>query len=154
LEEDQLFELINHIRTNKIIPLKYAYLGQGAHNWDNFYNRLENTEDIELRCYRLDAHIFLLEKAFSFLDTYLANFDRINIIEIGQGNSKPIFSIVDHFIKSRKLGKYIAIDISSKMLEISKNNFSSRFPNQYFNSHVLDIETSSLQNILFLTEEN
>lgn len=154
LNEDQLLALINTIKINKSIPLKYSYLGSGADNWDKFYNTLNKTGDVEIKKYGLESHKFLLEKALSFLDTYLDNFNLVNIIEIGPGNSRPSQFSIQNYINSKKLNEYIAIDISDRMLEIAKTNFIKNFPEKYFNSHVLDLEINSLQNILFKHKEN
>ena len=78
LNEDQLLALINTIKINKTIPLKYVYLGMGAHNWDYFYNTINETKDDDVKEYGLDSDEYLHNKAFSFLEEYLADFDKIN----------------------------------------------------------------------------
>jgi uncharacterized SAM-dependent methyltransferase len=95
-----------------------------------------------------------LNTLFLFLSGYFEEFDFINLIEIGPGNCKSSIPIIQNLYESKKLGKYVAVDINDRMNQIAKKNFINHFPEEYFASHVLDIEISSLQDILFSYKES
>jgi hypothetical protein len=153
LTDEQLLALTNSVIINSSIPLKYVYMGDGAKNWDEFYNTIYHTNDKEIKKYGLDADEYLFEKTFSFLERYMEDFDIINIIDIGPGNSRALFDEVENLIDRKKLGHYIAVDISDTMLEIAQKTFTKKFSSIYFKSFQLDFEINSLQNILFAAKD-
>ncbi len=144
--KEQQIEIINSLKVQKKIDLKFTYMGEGAKMWDEFY-----VKSLESGTYPvIKATKELLDSTVCFLNTRIANYKKINIIDLGPGNSYPIQEILNQFVKDNKLGKYIAVDISKDMLQISEQNIKKWFGNSVeYKSYIRDLEHQTLMDILF-----
>lgn len=86
MTEIQLINLINYIKINSFIPVKYFYLGDGANIWDEIHNTINETKDDEIKKYGIESDKHILTHAFSFFKEYFNEFDTINLIDLGPGN--------------------------------------------------------------------
>jgi len=144
LSENQILSLINSLTVNHEVPFKYVFMGKGGKLWDEFYNDTQVDKD-----YGGSALDYLLYKSFSFLEKYFERFDLINIVDVGAGNGKPIIELIKELHASKKLNKYIAVDISKTCLDIAKKNVSTIIPAEYIETVVQDVEIESFQSILY-----
>jgi|694.fasta_scaffold108107_2 hypothetical protein len=145
LTEEQLVETINKIELNKLIPLKFTYLGEGADHWDEF---IKNSE-IAGGYLTINQEPFLLKKILPLILERIPKGKKINIVDVGAGNSASMLEIARYFWNKQILKSYIGIDISSKILETSKNNVLKIDKNIIYISHVSDFERIDFAKFLF-----
>jgi len=149
LDESQILFLINSLKIKKEIPHKYSFIGQGAQCWDEAYKQQSRSIT-----YGTSEEQELLDITINSLSKYIANYDAVNVIDIGSGNFAPAYPTVLRMEKANKLNKYICIDISKSIIEITKSKFCLDFPIEKFESHILDIEINSIQNDLFANQKD
>lgn len=139
----QEFELITAIKGRGEIPLKFAYLGEGAKNWNNIAKQrstkggINTTEDILLN-----------KKVKSFLSSY-EGVEKVNVIDIGCGNGVPAFPILEELKRAKIDFCYIPIDISNEILEIAIKNISSKFKGLECKPFQLDFELGNFSDIIY-----
>lgn len=138
--QEELVELIQALELRREFPLKYFYKGRGANIWNNFYQKYVVPKWYQTPNVETD----LLKKNFEYINGDYQNFHKINIIDVGCGNSYPVKNFISQLYKLGKIHKYIALDISQELLTLSKANFIKWFPMIKFNSSIFDIETSSI----------
>ncbi len=138
--EEEILGIVQAIEVRREIPLKYSYKGRGAKIWDNFYLKY-----IIPRWYRTsNVEIDFLKDNFEYLNGNLQNCEKVNIVDVGAGNSYPVKAFIQRLNKLGKVNKYIALDISEELLNLSRINFRNWFPLIEFESYTIDIETSCL----------
>ncbi len=141
--EEEVLGIIQALEVRREFPLKYSYKGRGAKNWDSFYLKY-----IIPRWYRQsNVEIDLLKENFEYLNGNLQNCDKINVLDVGSGNSYPVKEFIRRLNNLGLINKYIALDISEELLNLSRKNFISWFPLIEFISYVIDIENSCLPKI-------
>ncbi len=143
--EEEVLEIIHALKTRQEIPLKYSYKGRGAKIWDNFYLKF-----IIPRWYRTSSvEIDLLRDNFELINSKIEGLEKVNIVDVGAGNSYPVKDFIYRLHKLGRVNKYIALDISEELLAVSRKNFRNWFPLTEFTSDTIDIENSCLpQNLL------
>lgn len=138
--QKEVLELIQSLENGREIPLKYSYKGRGGRIWSNFYQKY-----LMIRWYRTsNVEIDLLKKNFEYINGNHQNCTKVNIIDVGAGNSYPVKKFITQLYKLDKINQYIALDISKELLNLSKSNFTKWFPLIKFKSTTIDIETSTL----------
>ncbi|MEH2167969.1 MAG: L-histidine N(alpha)-methyltransferase [Nostoc sp.] len=143
--EEEVLGIIHALEVRREIPLKYSYKGRGAKIWDDFYRKY-----VIPRWYRrANVEIDLLKDNFKYLNGNIKPGEKVNIIDVGAGNSYPVKNFIFNLNKLGKINKYIALDISEQLLHVSKSNFMKWFPLVEFISSKIDIENSSVPKILF-----
>ncbi|MEH2422811.1 MAG: L-histidine N(alpha)-methyltransferase [Nostoc sp.] len=143
--EEEVLGIIHALEIRREIPLKYSYKGRGAKIWDDFYLKY-----IIPKWYRTSSvEIDLLENNFKYLNGNIASGEKVNIIDVGAGNSYPIKKFIHQLNKLGKVNKYIALDISEELLHLSRNNFRKWFPLIEYISSTIDIENSCIPKVLF-----
>lgn len=143
----QILALINSIEVLQEIPIKYIYIGKGAGFWDKMYNKSVTTATSSYQSHSSD--IMILETLYTFIIKHFRKFPKINIVDIGQGNSEPVIPLLKKLQAENKLNSYITIDISREMQEIAKEHIERsglKINHQMIN---LDFESQSLQDSLF-----
>jgi uncharacterized SAM-dependent methyltransferase len=138
--EAEIANIIHALETRREIPLKYSYKGRGAKIWDDYYLKY-----IVTRWYRKsNLENSFLKANFNYIDGTYQGCEKVNIIDVGCGNSQPIKELITKLRQTGKIHKYLALDISDNLLQISQKNFSKWFPQiDYINSSI-DIENSSM----------
>jgi uncharacterized SAM-dependent methyltransferase len=136
----EVLDIIHALESRREIPLKYSYKGGGATIWDKFYLKY-----IIPTWYRTsNVEIELLKTNFEYLNGNYQKCEKVNIIDVGAGNSYPVKAFIARLIKINKLHKYIALDISDALLDVAANNIKKWFPNINFNNYRLDIENTPI----------
>ena len=141
LSDKQLIEIKKGLIDKKQLDLKYCYLDGGALVWDIYEE--SGISPAGYTPYNL-MNILTIPR---ILD--LTNDKKINIVEIGAGNGKPLFEFLRTLVKDDKINSYISIDISSKMNEIQRRNLKLEFPKLDFQSYVVDVENESFEDIIY-----
>jgi uncharacterized SAM-dependent methyltransferase len=144
--ERQIIDIISNLEINKEIPHKYAYFNGGAHWFDAYAQRVSQEDGPSTLKKSIEALDFDTEYIYSLIRKY----KKVNVIDIGPGNSLPVRKFIDFLLSKDKLRKYIAVDISPEMLKVSEKNLRSWFGKDFpFEGHVRDINVDSIQELLF-----
>jgi uncharacterized SAM-dependent methyltransferase len=145
LTTTQIIELINEIKINKLIPLKFTYLNGGAELWDNYVN-----EGLKNGTYVVsEITDKLVSQSLDFLINKSSKFKKVNIVDIGSGNAYPLKNLLTQLSKDGLLNKYITIDISPNLSQIANNNVRSWLPDIDLATFTVDFEKGDLSEILF-----
>ncbi|MEH1949361.1 MAG: L-histidine N(alpha)-methyltransferase [Nostoc sp.] len=148
--EEEVLGIIHALEVRREIPLKYSYKGRGAKIWNDFYLKYAIP-----RWYgRANVEIDLLKDNFKYLNSNIKSGERVNIIDVGAGNSYPVKKFIRRLNKLGKVNKYFALDISEQLLHVSKSNFRKWFPLVEFISSTIDIESSCVPKSLFQNQAN
>lgn len=132
---DQVVDIITNLEINREIPRQYNYFNKGADRWNSYAEKLYFEESPNM----INASPRLLKSNMNAIES-LIDQQRVQIVEIGPGNGLPSKDLIGHFVQNGKLAKYIAIDISPKLLSITKQNIRQWFEGQVkFESRVCDI---------------
>ncbi len=121
LTKRQEAELVTAIQGRGEVPLKFAYLGEGAYNWDKIARERNDGDGIN------SVEARLLKKR---LKDFLSTLDiqkGVNLVDIGCGNGDPASPIIQELISKNIKVTYVPMDISKTMLDLAVNNISSKF---------------------------
>jgi uncharacterized SAM-dependent methyltransferase/transposase len=146
----QIYDIVTNLEMHHEIPRQYNYFDGGADNWDKYVQRLvsegKSSHDTVSQPI-MTARLF--ERNWSYFDSLLANYERINVVDIGAGNVLPVKGLLSHLLGQGKLGRYIALDISPAMLRIARRNIKSWFGNKVdFEEYEADINYERFGNLL------
>lgn len=142
--QEEVLEIIDALETRWEIPLKYSYKGQGAKIWHHFYLKF-----LQPKWYRKsNVEIDLLRDNFEYINSNIQNFSNVTIIDVGAGTSYPAKEFVNRLHQLNKINTYIALDISEGLLDVSRKNFTGWFSKVEYKNQYLDIENSSIPEIL------
>jgi SAM-dependent methyltransferase len=141
----QIRDIIFNLNTHHEIPRQYNYFADGAANWDNWLRRLEAEEAPNI----LKGTIELMSANIGALDALIRGYERINVIDLGVGNARPVKGLLEHLLQRKLLHRYIALDISDTMLNIAGDNIKSWFGNSVrFEGYVRDISYERFDDLL------
>jgi uncharacterized SAM-dependent methyltransferase len=143
--EKQVYDIATNLEIHREIPRQYNYFNGGADHWDLYVRRLaaEDTSNI------VNSTIKLLQNNQGYLDSLCAQYQQVNVIDVGVGNAYPIKEFLEHLLLQNKLGRYIALDISPTMLDIAKANINKWFDNQImFEGYECDINYDRFSDLL------
>lgn len=142
---DQVYEIVRDIEVHREIDRKYYYFGTGANIWKQYIDRMADEKSSS----NLTMTWRTLEQNQSYIDSLLCDFKTINLVDIGAGESSPVKNLLKHFVDQKKLGRYIALDISNDMLALSEQNIKKWFNGKiHFEKHQLDIESQKFSKYL------
>lgn len=143
--EEQILDIISHIRTYREIPLQYSYFNGGAEYWNRHTQQLYKDSEAN----PLLNTIELIDANMSYLDTILEKYAYINVIDVGVGNALPTKKLLSHLLKAGKLKRYAAIDISADMLRLAKKNIKAWFGDKVqFEEYVNDISFEPFADVI------
>ncbi|MDY6784561.1 MAG: L-histidine N(alpha)-methyltransferase [Cyanobacteriota bacterium] len=149
--EAEISAIAQSLEMSREIPLKYSYKGQGAKKWDRFY-----LQHLVARWYRSsNPEVQLLAQNFKLIHSHCTTAHKLNILDVGAGNSYPVKTFVRQFHRFNPIERYIALDISPELLAVSEGNFKRWFPTIQFYSYLIDIEKSCIpKTIVDCEDEN
>lgn len=134
--QKQILDIIANLTVHREIPLHYTYVDGGAEYWDKYANRLLHEETPNM----LNQTITLVDQSLENIDRLLDKDKKINVVDLGPGNALPIRNTLTYLLKHKKLGRYVAIDISQEMLSIAERNIREWFGDAVqFEGHVRDL---------------
>lgn len=141
----QILDIINNLNTYREVPRQYNYLGEGADNWDKWLQKLEKETAPNL----LMGTVELLRNNMSSIDRLIEKDTRVNVIDLGVGNALPAKELLDHLLVKSVLHRYIAIDISERMLSIAEENVKNWFKGKVrFEKYVRDFTHQRFDDLL------
>jgi uncharacterized SAM-dependent methyltransferase len=143
--QQQIFDIASNLDIHHEIPYQYGYFDGGADYWDKYAQRLASEEVSN----SLTSTIQQLRISQEYVDHLLARYSRVNLIDIGPGNAMPAKGLLQHLLDLRKLGRYVAVDISPAMLAIAKRNVMAWFGTAVsFEGYVADINHDRFTELL------
>jgi uncharacterized SAM-dependent methyltransferase len=95
----------------------------------------------------------MLDLAVEDILYHTGNNKKFNVIDIGPGNGHPVKNLLTRMIKENIMSKYIAVDISEDINNITINNLQSWFPNLECLSYQRDLEYGKVGNIFLENKE-
>ncbi len=147
--QPEVRSIVNCLSEHKEIPFKYFYKDQMTTVWDR------SVKQNQLAAFgTTQSDITLLKNNFNFIEQKKSEFERVNIIDIGPGNSYPVKNFINQIDARGWLNRYVAIDISQDMLNLSQKNIKSWFPLVEFKGYVLDFEEQNFKKIALDNKTN
>lgn len=143
-ERNNLIELITKLEDDRIIPLKYTYLGKGADYWNESVNSM-----IGERNYYLNDNQQLISKSLENLLAQAKGSETVNIVDVGVGNGYTVKPIIDFLLLNGFNVTYKGIDISQKMLDLNNLNLKKWYPELKLSHEIGDIDYMVIRSILF-----
>lgn len=144
-DEEQIHDIISNLEIHHEIPRQYNYFDGGAKRWEEFAERLAAEEAPNM----LTGGLHLMNLNMGYIDSILKEYSRVNIVDVGVGNGYPAKPLLTRSLKSGKLGRYIALDISKPMLEIAKNNIEKWFDGAVrFEGHPYNVNYDRFSHLL------
>lgn len=143
--DSEILDIINNLDLYREIPQQYRFCATGASYWDEYLHKLHDAG----KSNTLINTIELLQVNYSYLDRLTAQYNNVNIVDVGVGNGLAAKGVIDHFLNQGKLRKYIGIDISKGLLEVTKSNLREWFGNRFqIETYVKDITYTSFGGII------
>lgn len=141
----QLFDIISDLEVHHETQCQYSYFDEGANKWAELAQR-QATEDAPNY---LNSTVKLLEVNQSYIDELLAPYTRVNVVDIGVGDARPVRELLAHLLEQDRLGRYIALDMSPQMLEIAGANIKEWFGGRVkFEGYPVDINYERFAHLL------
>ncbi|WP_216587777.1 class I SAM-dependent methyltransferase [Streptomyces brasiliscabiei] len=143
--ERQILDIITNLSVHGEIPLQYNYLQDGAKNWEGRMERFES----EGAANSLMSTIELIQGNLGTIDRFLKNKKKVNVIDLGVGNARPVKELLGHLLDRGVLHRYIGIDISPTMLGIAERNVKEWYgDNVKFEGYVRDITNEQFDDLV------
>lgn len=142
LTKKQEFELLTAIKGRGEIPLKFAYLGEGAYNWVAIAQERAKKGGINLMEKKL-----LGSRAEDFLRKY-EGVKQLNVIDIGCGDGTPAYPILNKLNEKKISFSYVPVDISEEMLNLAEKNIKKDF-NVDSNKIMLDLDSGQFSDKIY-----
>lgn len=143
LTKRQEAELVTAIQGRGEIPLKFAYLGEGAQNWDKIARQRNEGEGIN------SIESMLLKKHLNDFVSAVNRNENINIIDIGCGNGAPILPILEKLNDDSVPLTYVPMDISEEMLSLAIETVQSKFPKTTSKPFQMDFELGQFSDLMY-----
>ncbi len=147
LTKRQEAELVTAIQGRGEVPLKFAYLGEGAENWDKIAQERNVGGGIN------SVEGKLLKKRINDFISTLNTENGVNLVDIGCGNGIPACPIIEE-LKSRGIKvNYVPMDISNEMLDLAIATVSSKF-NVESKPIQIDFELGQFSDVMYDIKQN
>jgi len=141
----QVLDIITNLSVHAEIPLQYNYLQDGAKHWDDRMKRFESEGETN----SLISTIELLQDNLNTVDRFIKNKKKVNIIDLGVGNARPVKDLLGHLKDRGVLHRYIGVDISPSMLEIANQNIKKWFGDSVkFEGYARDITSEQFDDLV------
>jgi hypothetical protein len=136
---EQIIDIFNDLDSKKEIKIKYSYKDGGANLWDEYY--WGGVSPLKT------ANHQLIKNSFEDILYFVSKSKKINIIDIGPGNGHPVKELMESLGEIKLLNRYIPIDISKEILDITKRNVREWFASVSIKDYEADIEISRFSRI-------
>lgn len=149
LSDKQQYELLAAISARGEIPTKFAYLDGGEKLWDAVYNQRSQSNGMA------NAELNLLMSHIAGFTHVFLGAEGINLVDLGCGNGTPAVAIIKELKDCGFKVNYVAVDISSDMIELATNAIQVAFPEISIHKLHLDFEKESLADeLLGIQQQN
>jgi len=141
----QILDIISNLKLYSEVPRQYNYFGQGASNWSHQVQRQERERTRNM----LQGTVEAIRTNMSSIDMHLGEHTKVNVIDIGVGNGRPVKELLEHMLERGVLHRYIAIDISEKMLQVAEQNIKEWFGDKVkFEGYIRDISYERFDDLI------
>jgi hypothetical protein len=141
----QILDIITNLGVHGEVPLQYNYMQEGAKDWEDRMKRFES----EGASNSLMSTIELLQDNMTAINRFLRNKKKVNVIDLGVGNARPVKELLGHLLERGVLNRYIGIDISPAMLGIADRNIKEWFGGAVdFHGYVRDLTKEQFDDLL------
>ncbi|GBF85025.1 hypothetical protein AsFPU3_2080 [Aphanothece sacrum FPU3] len=147
--QSEVQDIIQGLLEYKEIPFKYFYKDQMTTVWDQSVKNAQLAANSTTQ-----SDMAFLDNNFNIIEQKKSEFERVNVIDIGPGNSYPVKHFLNRLDKLDWLNCYAAIDLSQDMLNLSQKNINSWFPQVEFKRYILDFERQNFQKIALENKTN
>jgi uncharacterized SAM-dependent methyltransferase len=120
---EQQIDIINNLDKYREIPQHYRYFGDGGIYWDAYLHKLYTAASNNI----LSTTTQLLQFDWDYLCSLLDDYAYVNVVDIGVGNGLAAKELLGKLHSTGKLKKYIGIDCSQTLLDITKQNLKTWF---------------------------
>jgi uncharacterized SAM-dependent methyltransferase len=138
----QEFELLTAIKGRGEIPLKFAYLGEGAYNWEAIAKERAKKGGINL----IEGKL-LSQRTEDFLRKY-GSVTQLNVIDIGCGDGSPTYPILEKLNEKKIKFNYVPVDISEEMLNLAEKRIKKEF-NVESHKILLDLDSGQFSDKIY-----
>lgn len=131
--------ILQELRKHNAIPLKFAYLGEGAHR----HNRLVLSKEYGLSGTEANLLNFVMDDLFNYLPQ-----TGVNVLDVGAGNGLKAVLIMRCLGQKRGLEPdYYPIDWSTDLQKIAHENVRAALPNVKIYPQTIDFEENTFAEI-------
>jgi SAM-dependent methyltransferase len=140
-----VIDIANALDNHHQLPWDYSYFGPAAAYWNQYLNELYSAGKPNIITNTLET----LDFAYNYLETYLARFKNVNVINVCVGNNVTVRQIAQRLNDAGKLRRLVALDISPAVLEIAEENARDWYNGSiHLEKHLFDIRKQSFAHIL------
>jgi hypothetical protein len=112
---EQVHDIINELDKYRLLPAKYKYFGEGGLYWGEYLKELSKDGKPNLVTNTTEV----LNLNLDCLDAQTRAYRHVNIVNLCVGNSISLCPVLKHFNNTGKLRRFITVDLSPTMLDIS-----------------------------------
>jgi uncharacterized SAM-dependent methyltransferase len=123
----QIVDIANQLDNHHELPWQYMYFGDAASYWDKYLHELQKAGRSNLLTNTIEA----LDLSAEYIDALVKPYRYVNVINVCVGNNLGIRKTLARLQRQSKLKRFIAIDISNDILEVSERNI-----NHWFNGSI------------------
>lgn len=143
LSRRQEAELVTAIQGRGEIPLKFAYLGEGAKYWDAIARERDAGGGINSV-----EGLLLKRRLDDFLSTIIPG-RSVNVLDIGCGNGVPILPVLERLNETGTPFTYVPVDISNEMIELALDTVNKHLPNTKNRKVQIDFELGQFSELTY-----
>ena len=141
----QILDICHDLEIHRELAMKYRYFNEGGIYWDKYLVKLSDAGPGNLLTNTIEA----LDLSLPYLDALTQPFKYVNIVNICVGNSAALKKVVSHFHSKKSLKRFVAIDLSETMLDITEKRMDDWFDSKLRTEKYLrDIGHQRFQDIL------
>ncbi|MFA6422417.1 MAG: L-histidine N(alpha)-methyltransferase [Candidatus Buchananbacteria bacterium] len=144
LTKEQEQELVISIKERCEIPMKFAYMNEGAKNWEKI-SQQRSVKGIGSSEFNL-----LKKRSRSFIESF-ENRVRLNVIDLGCGDGTQILPLLDVLKNQKIIFQYIPVDISQNLLDVAEKTIKSKYSCE-IKKTLFDFELGSFSDITKLNK--
>lgn len=120
---EEIIDIALNLHLSRELPQQYRYHTAGGKYWDKYLHKLFNAGHGNT----LTGTISLLRLNLAYIDNLIEGVDKVNVVDIGVGNGLTVRELLGHLKDTQKLNKYIGVDCSQELLDITEQNINSWF---------------------------
>lgn len=141
-------ELVTAIQGRGEIPLKFAYLGEGAKHWNAIAKERSKGTGINA----IEASL-LKKRLRDFIATLKVD-NGVNIVDIGCGNGVPILPVLSRLKEIGVSYTYAPMDISNEMLDLAVKTIKKNLPDTKCIPTQIDFELGQFSDAMYDLKKN
>lgn len=141
----QVIDIANWLDNYHELSWHYMYFGDAAKYWDRYLHELYNAGTPNL----LTNTIETLDLSADYIDALIKPYQYVNVINVCIGNNLGIRNTLARLQQQKKLKRFVAIDISQGILDVSERNIEQWFNGSiHMEKYLLDVRGQSFGDIL------